>query len=93
MPGGWGKRSSVNDDYILNNLVDGISDDGPIPEYSYFVDNENDDEKRAWNNLHSTGWGKRSARRWGNFKGAWGKREPAWTNLKGIWGKRSGSLQ
>lgn len=48
---------------------------------------EDQEEKRAWRDLQSSGWGKRG---WQNLKTTWGKRAQDWQNLHSSWGKRQG---
>ncbi|XP_015379959.1 PREDICTED: allatostatins MIP [Diuraphis noxia] len=48
---------------------------------------EDQEEKRAWRDLQTTGWGKRG---WQNLKTTWGKRTQDWQNLHSSWGKRQG---
>ncbi|CAH1392841.1 unnamed protein product [Nezara viridula] len=57
-------------------------------EYQTADWDKNDNKKRAWSNLHSSGWGKRA---WSDLQSTgWGKR--GWSDLQSAgWGKRGWS--
>ena len=76
----WGKRAWGE---LQAGWGKRLSEEYQVPSLT-----NNDDKKRAWSSLHSSGWGKRG---WTDLQSAgWGKR--GWSDLQSAgWGKRGWS--
>lgn len=96
LQGGWGKRSSNDDDTSVEELQRRIMQrlyadqlmSNKVDENEYAPeDYDTPVDKRAWKSMGNA-WGKRD---WSQLRGnGWGKREsPNWNNMRGLWGKRT----
>ncbi|XP_050537235.1 prothoracicostatic peptide [Daktulosphaira vitifoliae] len=70
----------------IQSSIKSSQNDQDNSDYSRSFD-EDQEEKRAWRDLQTVGWGKRG---WQNLKSTWGKRSQDWQNLRSSWGKRQG---